>query len=245
MCGRYLISTEEENIEMMRIMAEIYRKYFPEVPQPPQQQQLQTAQQSNSQAVAAQQEAPMYTNTATAAFKGGEIFPGSLIPVRTAVSQHSYPVDLMRWGFPPPPKVSSTRSIINARSETLHQKPMFASLINSNRCIIPANSFYEWDAAKTKHRIIPQYTSPYQDKSFFYMAGLYRNRQTQSPERNESYVVVLTTDASSQMQPIHHRMPVILTAEFVKIWLSDTPFEEIRRLGLLLPWQYDLNIQTA
>ena len=299
MCGRYLISTEEENIEMMRIMAEIYRKYFPDespsVPTPaPASVAASVLSQSATPAAAvvpALSQVPALSpilpqrpsQTAQRnppAFSGGEIFPGSRIPVRIANSPQSFPVELMRWGFPFPYGSTSAKSIINARSETVHQKQMFTKLTNSNRCIIPANGFYEWKStgtqkAKQKYRITTQNPSPYQDKTFFYMAGLFGHFSVDKPTtikkaegigkvevdvdgegegmrrdtlpRTEHVpcVVILTTEASAQMTEIHHRMPVMLTAESVKTWLSDTPIEEISRIGLLSPWQHPLNIQAV
>ena len=281
MCGRYLISTEEENIEMMRIMAEIYRKYFPDespsVPPPaPASAPVPASVLSQSPSQMAQRKPPV--------FSGGEIFPGSRIPVRTANGPRSFPVELMRWGFPFPYGGAPSKSIINARSETVHQKQMFAKLVNSNRCIVPANGFYEWKSTgvqkvKQKYRITTQNPSHYQDKTFFYMAGLFGHfpvdglavkgntafaeqgnttlsglgNITPAELRNSApaglaavpCVVILTTEASASMNTIHNRMPVMLTAESVKTWLSDTPIEEITRLGLLSPWQHPLSIQAV
>ena len=273
MCGRYLISTEVENIEMLRILAEVNNKYFSET-----QLEADPAAQQGVSNLTINPSAQLLPSSAYTSFQCGEIFPGSWIPVRTIKSSQSYPVTLMRWGFPFVSGNKFVRSVINARSETIHQKKMFAQLVQHNRCIIPANGFYEWDhivpqngdqhsggkedgieervpsksgTVKRKYRIIPRYPSPYRDKSFFYMAGLFNYFKAEKPPENSGlppqpenapYVVILTTDASPQMKHIHNRMPVILTAEDAKTWLSDMSIEAIINHGLLQPWKYDLDI---
>ena len=101
-------------------------------------------------------------------------------------------------------------AVINARAETAAAKPMFRESVRSRHCLIPSTGFYEWDANKRKYL----FTLPGQD--VLYMAGLYDRRD------NEDCYCVLTTAPNPSMQPIHDRMPLILTGEQRRRWLADT-----------------------
>ena len=93
------------------------------------------------------------------------------------------------WGFDNP----RGGIVINARSETLLQKPMFKDLVASNRCLIPADGFYEWKGKEPHYFQLP-------DHELFAFAGLFRNGRC----------VILTRAADNNMRGIHDRMPIIL-----------------------------------
>ena len=78
--------------------------------------------------------------------KTGEIFPTNTVPVITAGSDNHGDLNLFKWGLPNYAKPSAV--IINARSETLQEKPTFRRLISAGRCLVPASGFYEWKAAE-------------------------------------------------------------------------------------------------
>ena len=111
------------------------------------------------------------------------------------------------WGFK-----THQRPIINARSETLLTKPTFIGL---KHCLIMANGYYEWDAAKMKTDI------HLKDHSYLYMAGLYRYQK----DRYE-YTIV-TTKANSSVDQIHDRMPLILTKEEAERWVREQETEQL------------------
>ncbi len=148
--------------------------------------------------------------------KTGEIFPTDTVPVITDISSDGKKTaDLFKWGFPNFKQSSGV--IINARSETVHEKPTFRKLLQAGRCIIPASGFYEWrkaDGEKEKYFIRAA------TGNVIYMAGLY-NRFIDNTGAVNNRFVILTTDANQQMSYIHSRMPVILSSEDTFIWLDN------------------------
>ena len=105
-----------------------------------------------------------------------------------------------RWEFDNP-KSSST--IINARFETLAERPMFKDLLSTHRCLIPADGFYEWKGKQPYYFQLPE-------KPLFAFAGLWRSDRC----------VIITRAADANMQGIHHRMPIILPFRDWDIWLK-------------------------
>ncbi|MGP1907134.1 SOS response-associated peptidase [Metabacillus sp. JX24] len=124
----------------------------------------------------------------------------------------------LRWGLIPPwakdEKIGY--KTINARAETLSEKPSFRNAFMKKRCLIPADSFYEWKRAegtKTPMRIKLKSGAP------FGMAGLWESWK--SPEGKVIHSCsVITTEPNSLMSTIHDRMPVILKEEDESIWLN-------------------------
>lgn len=150
-------------------------------------------------------------------------------------------VQLARWGLVPPwakdPSIGV--KMINARSETVAEKPSFKRALATRRCIIPADGYYEWQAAqapvKTK---TPMYITP-QDGSLFAFAGLYEFwRQAPAPgvetEGNSPWLVtatIITAAAHGDLGEIHDRRPVFLTPEHYDRWLNpQLPAAEIMDL---------------
>ena len=117
--------------------------------------------------------------------------------------------EVMRWGFP-----LKSRLIINARSETVTGRKMFRDSIFRRRCVIPAGSFYEWDARKNK------FTFMNEDQSSLYMGGFYDLYQ------NEKRFVILTTKAGESVAKVHERMPLLLRKTELASWLHDDVFLE-------------------
>lgn len=115
-----------------------------------------------------------------------------------------------------------SRAIINARSETIWEKPSFRDLMNSQRCIIPVNAFYEWDRKYEKK--IPYSISPSHEKVFA-LAGIY-----QSDSRGNKHCCIITTDANSPLSKVHHRMPVILNNDSLEDWLFSADRSQLNRL---------------
>ncbi len=126
----------------------------------------------------------------------------------------------MRWGFIPAwhKDLKKLGGHINARSETVADKPTFRSAFKKRRCLIVADGFYEWKVNADKSKI-PMYIHLKEHQPFG-MAGLWE-RWT-NPETGEVLVscTILTTGANSMMQEIHERMPVILPHTSYQDWLD-------------------------
>lgn len=129
----------------------------------------------------------------------------------------------MKWGLIPswtkPGKEGS--GLINARFETLTEKPSFKNSYRSRRCIIPASGFFEWQKeGKIK---TPYFISCGKggDGDFepMLIGGLY-DKWTDPDGREIETFTIITTEASGKMKQIHHRMPLVLNAENIKIWLG-------------------------
>ena len=136
-------------------------------------------------------------------FNEKDIFPGSKGLILMPGNESITPKEIM-WGFPGKDK---NKLIINARSESAHQKAMFSESLAHRRCIIPARSFYEWDKEKNK------VTYSRSDTSAIYLAGIY-NRFN-----NADRFTVLTTAANESISDIHDRMPVVIEKESISDWL--------------------------
>jgi putative SOS response-associated peptidase YedK len=146
--------------------------------------------------------------------KTGEICPTDIVPVLTPGKDKPVP-HLFTWGFP---SFHGKRVIINARYETIHEKPMFRASVEKRRCVIPSTGFYEWDCRKKKF----QYNMP--DSPLLYMAGIYNQFE------GENRFVILTAEANSSVMDVHDRMPVVLAKEQMEKWLfDDKSFDEILR----------------
>ncbi len=130
-------------------------------------------------------------------------------------------LDLVRWGLIP--SWSQTRSppsiLINARSESVDDKPSFKSAFRKRRCLVPASGFYEWPrSSKRKAPKQPYYIGLTKWKPFA-MAGIWEEWQSPSGELVES-CSILTTKANDTISPFHHRMPVILEEKDYAKWLN-------------------------
>jgi len=148
--------------------------------------------------------------------------PSQMMPVLTNEG-----LEVMRWGLIP--KWAKDEKIgyklINARSETVFEKPMWKGIIKRNRCLVPANGFYEWqkrDGGKQPFYI------HFPDERIFSFAGIWETWQHEGKEW-QSYTI-LTTTPNKEMESIHDRMPVILHREDEAQWLAADTEEDIRVL---------------
>lgn len=124
----------------------------------------------------------------------------------------------LRWGLIPhwSKGPDSRYSMINARAETVHEKPAYRSAFKHRRCLIPGDGFYEWQ--KTDNGKQP-YLIRYRDGEPFVMAGLWEHWQGPTGEIIESCTIIVTA-ANSVVEHVHDRMPVVLTAAGAKRWLD-------------------------
>ncbi len=140
------------------------------------------------------------------------VAPGSFMPV--IINRGRNEVTMMQWGLPGTPAGSAL--IINARAETLAEKPAFCDLIKDRRCLIPATGFYEWKKEGT--RSVPFYIR-LKKNSLFAFAGLYNGWRDASGILHHAYAIV-TTSPNDLVKPLHDRMPVILRPEDEERWIA-------------------------
>jgi putative SOS response-associated peptidase YedK len=144
------------------------------------------------------------------------IAPGQMVPVIIANSPRR--IVLMRWGLIPhwAKDAKTAYKMINARVETLTQRPAFRGLLSHNRALVPACGYYEWKAEGRNKT--PYYLHP-QREPFVAFAGLHD--VWQRPNGEELYTfTIITTDADEYMAKLHHRMPVILVRELEEAWVD-------------------------
>lgn len=138
--------------------------------------------------------------------KRGEIRPADSAPVLARNRKNEPAPFLMRWGYS-----LGGRLVINARSETSAQSPLFADGMQSRRCLIPAGHYYEWER-RGRERI--RYAIRPEGQRMLYLAGVYRF------EGAQPVFSVLTRAPSEEIAFIHDRMPVILPGTLAGEWLS-------------------------
>ncbi|MHA6252664.1 SOS response-associated peptidase [Oceanobacillus sp. CAU 1775] len=136
----------------------------------------------------------------------------------------------LRWGLVPSwakdPKIGY--KMINARSETAHEKPSFKQLMSRKRCLIIADSFYEWqqtEEEKLAKRI------QVKDRKFFAFAGLW-DKWVQD-DKTLFTCTILTRDSQGFMKDIHHRVPIILPKEAEDSWIAPEQYAPIQAKTLL------------
>ena len=144
----------------------------------------------------------------------------------------------MRWGLIPSwaKDSSSSARMINARSETVHEKPAFRQAIRSRRCIIPAHGYFEW--SKTGSTKVPHYFS-LRDGSPLSFAGIWESWDSPAGETIESFSI-LTTEANSLTKQIHDRMPVILHRAEHQLWLDRSVNDPLDLQRLYQPYPSEL-----
>jgi len=139
-----------------------------------------------------------------------------------------------RWGFIPPwakdPNIGY--KMINARAETLAEKPIFKSAIGNHRCLVVADGFYEWKKEGNEKKPLYIHLKSGRPLGF---AGLYS--YWQSPEDGLICTcTIITTSANHLLEPIHNRMPAIIPADSRAEWLDPENQDEKRILSLLSPY---------
>jgi putative SOS response-associated peptidase YedK len=126
---------------------------------------------------------------------------------------------------------------INARAESITQKPTFRKPFQSQRCLIPINGFYEWQksgSTKTPYWIYPT------DNDYFALAGIYDTWSDKSSGEIITSSAIITTEPNELMAPIHNRMPVILKKEDWNLWLDPEVKESEVLTPLLQPYANEL-----
>lgn len=174
-------------------------------------------------------------------FPGAEDLPAryNIAPTQNVpilANRPEFRLELARWGLIPSwaqdPAIGNR--MINARAETVAEKPAFRTALRKRRCLIPADGFFEWKTLPGERRKQPMYIRLRSGRPFAF-AGLWE--VWRASEVTDEWVVsctILTTTPNTLMADIHNRMPVILPREHYQRWLNpaDTPGLE----AMLLPY---------
>jgi putative SOS response-associated peptidase YedK len=158
--------------------------------------------------------------------------PSQQLPVIT--NELPDKVQFFSWGLQPfwAKDAKAVKRSINARSETLTEKPFFRTLLQSKRCLVPADGFFEWQvtsSGKLPYRILLK------SEDTFSFAGLWDEWVDKSTGEVLHTYTIITTDANELVKPIHDRMPVILSPEAEELWLDEHESKE-ELLSLLHPF---------
>ncbi len=147
------------------------------------------------------------------------IAPSQLAPVILNVDGTRV-LNLYRWGLIPSwaKEIKMGYKIINARSETITEKPACRRLVNSRRCLVPADAVYEWQKSEDQKTKTPMRISM-QSEAPFAMAGLWDEWRDAEGRPLRSYTI-LTTEANALLKDVHARMPVVIPPEMVDAWLD-------------------------
>ncbi len=180
------------------------------------------------------------TTEAISSFFKGLTIPLPLVPrYNIAPSQEvlairsEYEPVMLRWGLIPrwAKDFSIGYKMINARAETVAEKPSFKSAYHSRRCLIPADGFYEW---KKEGAHKQPYHIRKTDRELFCFAGLWEEWACKSTGELIESCTIITTEANSLLKPIHHRMPAVILPEAFDRWLASDSVDE-----LIQPYEWE------
>ncbi len=156
--------------------------------------------------------------------------------VVTVLSDGGAHLDLLRWGLIPSwaKEEGIGAKMINARAETLAEKPSFKRLLHSRRCLVVADGFFEWmhePGSKTK---TPMYITLKNYEPFAF-AGLWDSWRSPNGQQIRTCTII-TTEPNEVVRPIHNRMPAILSRQAREMWLEPDLRDEQILLPLLAPY---------
>jgi putative SOS response-associated peptidase YedK len=148
---------------------------------------------------------------------------------------------MAKWGLLPHWAKDSKIAfkMINARAETLTEKPAYRSLIGRHRCLIPADGFYEWTVGSDGKKHPIHFHLP--DYELFAFAGLWTSRTDEETGEAIESCTIITTQPNELVAPVHDRMPVILPAAAEAVWLDPAMSKE-HALSLLTPYPAELMV---
>ena len=160
-------------------------------------------------------------------------------PILAIPNDAKQAADFFLWGLIPSwakdPTIGSR--LINARAETLAEKPSFRGGLKYKRCLIPADGFYEWQSRPGMKTKVPHFIHMQGGRPFAF-AGLWD--EWQSPEGGLlRTATIITTVPNALMASLHNRMPVILPAGSYDAWLDPSPRTADQLLPLLQPFDPD------
>lgn len=173
-------------------------------------------------------------NMATALEPRYNIAPTTTVPICRMRAADERELALVRWGLVPQWAKSADGNyrMINARAETVAEKPAFRTPLRSRRCLVPADGYYEWKSIEGRKQ---PYFFSMQDGAPFCFAGLWERWQPAEGDALETCTII-TTDANALGAEVHHRMPVILAHEDHDRWLDPGTTKADEVLPLLTPF---------
>lgn len=165
------------------------------------------------------------------------VAPSQQVAVVRSAGDHNILVS-MSWGLVPSWSKDTTIAshTINARSETVAEKPAYRHAIKYNRCIIPVSGFYEWK--QVEHHKEPYFIRLTNHKPMCF-AGIWESWKDSENSALETFSI-LTTSSNDLIAPIHDRMPVILTPEDLSLWLSKNVHDPHELERLYTPFPSDM-----
>ena len=165
------------------------------------------------------------------------IYPSSYTPVLISKNKTRVVKD-MKWGLIPSWASNSSigNQMINARSESILEKPSFQNLVNKNRCIIFSSGYFEWKILNKKKQ--PFYITKSTNK-ILPLAGLWTTWESKKSEITHSYAII-TGKAQSNLEHIHHRMPIILRRNNIEKWINSDKYSFHTVQKFLKPKSSDL-----
>ena len=163
------------------------------------------------------------------------IAPTQSAPVVRPAANGGRELAMLRWGLIPSwaKEASIGSKMINARSETVAEKPSFRSAFRHRRCLVPADGFYEW---RREGEIKQPYRIGMKGGAAFAFAGLWESWPGNDDDDAVETFTILTAEANRRLGPIHARMPVILAPDAYDAWLDAESGSRDDALGLLRPF---------
>lgn len=165
------------------------------------------------------------------------VAPGQILPVVVEPHEGERRIEMMRWGLVPvwakDPKIGY--KLINARDDTIFEKPMWRGVVLKKRALIPATGFYEWQkSTEPKGRKRPFYIHPKKTEIFSF-AGVWSSWTDVEGKDWHTYSIV-TTEPNKEMSKVHNRMPVILHPKDETGWLDPSKASRAEVEPLLRPY---------
>jgi len=171
------------------------------------------------------------------------IAPTQPVPIIRRHSDTRPHVAVVRWGLVPQwAREVSGKPLINARGETVAEKPAFRAAFQRRRCLIPADGFYEWKTTTTGLK--QPYLIRRRDRGMMAFAGIWERWHAADGSQLESCCIV-TTQANAPLSAVHHRMPVILHEAGWDTWMDRSHRRMAEALALIAPAPDDLLDITA
>ena len=152
--------------------------------------------------------------------------PSQILPIITNEEQEQ--ASFHKWGLIPHWAKDETigNKLINARGETIAEKPSFRDAAEKRRCLVITDGFYEWQRSGGEKQ---PYHITLADESLFTFAGLWESWKAEDGRDVRTFTII-TTEPNELMKPIHNRMPVMLTPDNERVWISDESLEDVMHL---------------
>ncbi len=156
-------------------------------------------------------------------------------PIASILDFQTKKIEFLRWGLVPgwAKDIEIGNRLINARSETIMEKPSFKNAFARRRCLILADGFYEWKKPAVKGATSQPYYFFLEDRQPFALAGIWEIWH--APDGGELWSgAIITCDANDVVKPVHERMPIVLDKHQMFDWLQDRPQKEL--VGMMQPY---------